>query len=229
MNDFIKGIIYGISYFSVLPFGIEKFNTNKKFYKGVIFALPLVGLSLACIISVLFLIFDFVLPNWYAAILVSILYPFLYGFIHLEAVADTIDGWFASYSKKDIYKIMHEPQIGSIGAISTFSFMLLKILALSYLLVNEQFIFILVAFTLSRISIYFALNFEYHNNSTFIISLKNSLKTSTIFKLLLLPINILTKTILNKLKQRLGFLNGDTLGFLIEFTEIILLNIFIAI
>jgi len=60
-------------------------------------------------------------------------------------------------------------------------------------------------------------------------SLQNSIKTHTIFKLLLLPINILTKAILNKLKKQLGFLNGDTLGFSIELIEIILLNIFVTL
>lgn len=229
MNDFIKGLIYSISYFSTLPLSVKKFEANKNFYKGIVFGLPIVGLTLGTIISTAFLLFDFILPNWYSAILISILYLFSYGFIHLEAVADTIDGWFASLSKKDVYEVMHEPQIGSIGAIGTFCFVLLKVLALSFLLVNEQFIFILIALTFSRASIFFALDLEFHIKSTFVMSLQNSIKTHTIFKLLLLPVNILSKAILNKLKKQLGFLNGDTLGFSIELIEIILLNIFVII
>jgi len=229
MKDIINGIIYAISYFSIIPIKLTKFEANKNFYKGVLFGLIIVGLILSVLISVLFILFNLIMPNWYSAILISIIYLFLYGFIHLEAVADTIDGWFASLSKKDVYAVMHEPQIGSIGAIGAFCFVLLKILALSFLLVNEQFIFIIIALTLSRSSIFFALDLQFHIKSSFILSLQNSLKTNTLFKLILLPINILTKAILNKLKKQLGFLNGDTLGFSIELIEIILLNIFVVL
>ena len=85
-----------------------------------------------------FLILPF--PILYKAILCAILYLFLYGFLHLEAVCDTIDGYFASLSNKDVYEVMHEPQVGSIGAIGGFCFVLLKVLAISYLLYSESFI-----------------------------------------------------------------------------------------
>ena len=223
MNDILNGIKYGISYFSILPIKVDKFKANDNFYKGVLFSLPIVGLLLSLIIITLFMILP--MPNIYKAILISILYLFLYGFIHLEAVADTIDGYFASLSDKDVYKIMHEPQIGAIGAIGIFCFALLKILALSYLLFQEQYFMIIFCLIASRGSIFFAIELEYHKESSFINSLKNSIEISFIFRLLFLPFNILTKLILKKIKKAIGFLNGDTLGFNIELQEIILLNI----
>ena len=223
MNDMINGIKYGISYFSILPIKADKFEANNNFYKGVLFSLPLVGLLLSLIIITLFIILPML--NIYKAILVSILYLFLYGFIHLEAVADTIDGYFASLSNKDIYTIMHEPQIGAIGAIGTFCFVLLKVLALSYLLFEEQYFMIIFALIASRGSIFFALDLEFHKDSSFINSLKNSIKVIFLYRFLFLPFNILTKIILKKVKKTIGFLNGDTLGFNIELQEIILLNI----
>ena len=229
MRNIISGIIYAISYFTTLPLNQGQFEANKQFYKGILIALPIIGLLLGVIISSLYIGFSYILPAWYAAILVSIIYPFLYGFIHLEAVSDTIDGWYASYSKKDIYEVMHEPQIGAIGAIGTFSFILLKILALTYLFTHEQYIAIIIVLVLSRLSIIFSLSFEFHHKSYFALSLKNAIKNPIILKVLFLPINILTKLILKRLQQRLGFLNGDTLGFNIELLEIILLNIAVII
>lgn len=219
----INGIKYSISYFSVLPIKIGIFEANDNFYKGVLFGLPLIGLISALITIIIFIILPF--PIIYKSILCSILYLFLNGFIHLEGVGDTIDGYFASFGKKDVYEVMKEPQIGAIGAIGTFCFILLKILGLSYLLYCEQYIFIILAFVLSRSSIFFALDLKFHKDSIFIQCLQNSIKVSFVFKLLFLPIDILTKIILRKLKKQLGFLNGDTLGFNIELTEIILLNI----
>jgi len=223
MKNMIDGLKYGISYFSILPIKVGKFEANKEFYKGVIYSLPIVGLLLSLILITLFLILPF--PLLYKAILCSILYLFLYGFIHLEAVADTIDGYFASLSKKDVHNVMKEPQIGAIGAIGTFCFILLKLLALSYLLYYEHYIFIALALVLSRSSLFFALDLEYHESSHFINSLKESFQTPKTIRLLFLPFNILTKIILNTLKKHLGFLNGDTLGFTIELQEIVLLNI----
>jgi adenosylcobinamide-GDP ribazoletransferase len=220
---FLNGIKYSISYFSILPITIDKFETNKSFYKGVLFGLPLVGLLTAFIAICLFILLPF--PILYKAIFVSILYLFLNGFLHLEAVADTIDGYFASFGNKDIYDVMKDPQVGAIGAIGTFCFVLLKILAISFLLYNEQYFFILFAFVASRSSIFFALELEFHKKSTFIHFLKNAIKIPFIFRLLFLPFNILTKLILKRVKKQIGFLNGDTLGFNIELQEIIFLNI----
>jgi len=219
----INGIKYSISYFSILPIKIGKFEANDDFYRGVLFGLPIVGLISAIITILFFVVLPF--PNLYKAILCSILYLFLNGFIHLEGVGDTIDGYFSSFGKKDVYEVMKEPQIGAIGAIGTFCFVLLKVLAISYLLFCEQYLFIVLALVLSRTSIFFALDLKFHEESHFIHSLQNSIKVSMIFKVLFIPIDILTKLILKKLKKQLGFINGDTLGFNIEVSEIVLLNI----
>jgi adenosylcobinamide-GDP ribazoletransferase len=171
------------------------------------------------------LFFILPLPLLYKSILCSILYLFTYGFLHLEAVCDTIDGYFASLSNKDVYEVMHEPQIGSIGALGGFSFVLLKILALAYLLYFESYIVIVISLILSRCSIFFGLDFEYHEKSHFIKSIQSSYITPLFIKILFLPCNLLTKLILNTLKNKLGFLNGDILGFNIELQEIIYLNL----
>ena len=229
MKHIISGIIYAISYFTILPINQGKFEANKQFYKGVLIALPFIGLFMGAIISALHIGLAYIVPSWYASILLSIVYLFLYGFLHLEAVADTIDGWYASYSNKDVYEVMHEPQVGSIGAIGSFCFVLLKILALTYLLSNAHYLAVIIIFALSRLSVLFSLSFEFHERSYFALALKNSVKVSIIFKVLFLPIAILNKLILKKLQQRLGFLNGDTIGFSIELIEIILLNIAVII
>jgi len=189
----------------------------------VLFSLPLTGLLLSFLTIFLFLLLP--LPILYKAILCAILYLFSYGFLHLEAVCDTIDGYFASLSKKNVYDVMHEPQVGSIGAIGGFCFVLLKILALAFLLYYESYIIIMVSLILSRSSLFFALDLEYHESSKFIKSIQESFKSPVWLKILFLPINIFTKFILRTLQKKLGFINGDTLGFTIEIQEIVYLNI----
>jgi len=229
MKDIINGIIYAISYFTIIPVKVNYFDANNKFYKGVLFGLVFSGFLLSLIISALYIFISSFMPNWYSAYFVAIIYIFLYGFLHIEAVADTLDGYYAALSKRDVYEVMHEPQVGSIGAVGAFCFVLLKVLALGYLLLHEEFIFIALALTLSRLSVLFALSLEFHEKSTFVLSLQKSINISVIFKLLFLPINLLSKFILKILQKRIGFLNGDTLGFSIVLIEIIILNLGIII
>jgi adenosylcobinamide-GDP ribazoletransferase len=214
---------FAISYFTILPIKLGYFDANKKFYKGVVYSLPIVGFILASIVTIFYNLFF--QNSFYGAFLGAVLYIFLTGFLHLEAVCDTIDGWYASYSKKDVYEVMHDPQAGSIGAIATFVIALMQIVAIVYILYSECYIVLFFSFILSRFGVYFALRFEFHKKSAFILSMKQSIKNSKILDILFLPLNILVNIILNILKNRLGFLNGDTLGFMIVVVEIILLNI----
>jgi len=124
---------------------------------------------------------------------------------------------------------MHEPQVGSIGAIGGFCFVLLKIVALSFLLYYECYIALIIALILSRSSLFFALDLEYHEKSSFIKSIQDAFTTSIFMKLLFLPFHIFTKIILKILQKKLGFLNGDTIGFTIELQEIVYLNIALLI
>ena len=223
MNQLRNGIIYGLSYFTTLPFKLNRFEANDLFYKGVLYSLPISGFILGTLTVLFFIILPF--HPLYNGFLTSILYIFLYGILHLEAVGDTIDGYFASLSNKDIYKVMHEPQIGAIGAIGTFCITLLKIGAITYLLYLEEFFIVILVFTLSRFSVWFALELEYHKKSSFVLALKENYSENSTINMLLFPLRATTKYILTKLKNQLGFLNGDTLGFVIVINEIILLNI----
>lgn len=211
----------------MLPINVKKFEANDDFYRGVLFSLPLVGLLLSLILIGLFYILP--LPMLYKSLFCAIFYLVSYGFLHLEAVCDTIDGYFASLSKKDVHTIMHEPQVGAIGAIGGFCFIVLKISALAYLLYFEHYIAIVCAIVFSRFSLFFALDLKYHKDSHFIQSIQKSFHTPFLIKLLFLPFSLLTKIILTLIKKKIGFLNGDTLGFNIEIQEIIYLNIAIML
>lgn len=223
-NSFKNGIIFSISYFSTLPIRLKSFEADDSFYRGVIYGLPFTGGLLAISSIGLFLFLSLLFTPLYSAFLTSIAYLFLYGFLHLEAVADTIDGWYASLSGKDVYKIMKEPQIGAVGAIATFCIVLVKIAVLSYLFFLEEFFAIFISLVLSRFCLYFILDFDLHEKSTFLVLMKNAKKNIKLFDTLLLPLKWLSSIILNKVSSRIGFINGDISGFCIELTEIILLH-----
>lgn len=223
-SSFLNGMIFAVSYFSALPLSLKSFEADDRFYRGVIYGLPITGALLAIFTIVIFFILNLFFPSLYSGFLSALLYLFLYGFLHLEAVADTIDGWYASLSNKDVYSVMKEPQIGAMGAIGAFCIVLLKVAAITYLFYLGGFLVIFAAFVLSRFSLYFILELELHKQSSFLISMQKAKQKCYFLEVFLIFLKWIVFAIINKISKKIGFINGDIAGFCIELTELILLN-----
>ena len=224
-NNFVNGIIFAISYFSSLPIRLKEFDADEDFYRGVIYGLPIAGAVLAIVSIFTFLFLNLFFPSFYSAFLSSFIYLLYYGFLHLEGLADTIDGWYASLSGKDVYEVMKEPHIGAIGAIGTFCIITIKVGVLTYLFYLEEFLFIFLSFVLSRFILYFILDLDIHEKSSFLNSMKKVKKNLYIFDTFLLPLKCLSFWIIKTISKRIGFINGDITGFTIEMVELFLLHI----
>lgn len=245
MRSIIDGFLFCFSYFTVIPTFKKEYQINQTTYSSMLFFLPFIGSILGVVTLYLAFFLNNFFPPFYSIIVASILYLSLYGFLHLEAIADVIDAWMAKYSNKDIYTIMKEPQVGSIGAIGTFCFVLLKLLAIGYLLYLEAFEFFIVALMVSRLSVLFNLRiFNFHKDSIFAQTLKKSATTKLVIAaifvyclvaffligfgngiLIIILALIVSALVLKILNKRFGFLNGDCIGSSIEITELILLNL----
>lgn len=244
IRSMIDGFLLCFSYFTVLPAFKHELKIDKTSYKAMIFALPFAGTILGIITVLLAYFFSMFVAPLYAFFLASVLYLFLYGFLHLEAIADVIDAWMAKYSNKDVYEIMKEPQVGSIGAVGTFCIVLLKLGAMMYLFTQGEFFFIIVSLMFSRFILVSLNIFSFYEQSSF----AKALKTASTLPLILLAsfcylalssylvgsFNAImffgfslffSILILNILKKRFGFLNGDCIGFSIEICELLLLNL----
>jgi adenosylcobinamide-GDP ribazoletransferase len=245
MRSIIDGLLLSFSYFTVIPTFKKELHIDGKTYASMLFFLPFSGILIICIALYSAFFLSHLFAPLYALFIGAVFYLALYGFLHLEAVADVIDAWVAKYSNKDSYAIMKEPQVGSIGAIGVFCFVLLKIAALVYLMLNESYLLMVCAVLLSRLSIIYNIKlFEFHKDSFFAASLKQSsslglivlsvmvygilmyylIDIKSLFILLLVSI-ITSLCVLKVLKVRFGFLNGDCMGTSLEVTELILLNV----
>ncbi len=243
MRELIDGVLLSISFFTQFPIFYKIKNITDKTYKYLALSIPLNGILLSIFTLFLFTIFSNFSNSLYGAFLASIIYLFMYGFLHIEAVSDIVDAYYARHSGKDSYEILKDSHIGSLGAIAGFCIVLLKVGSIIYILNEGNFIGFIAILFLSRamatLSIY---RFDFHSNSKFIYSMKNSLTQKDIiifsiliastfiyFNYLILFITAISITYLLKewLLKNIGFINGDGLGFIIEINEIILLNILI--
>ncbi len=244
-DNIIKGFLSSFSFFSILPLRAKDVKPNKEFYNVMLFTMPFVGLVLGLITLLAFSLLSNIFADSYAAFISAAIYIALYGFLHLEAVSDVIDAWFASLSGKDANVVMKEPQVGAIGAIGTTVIVILKLAAITMLLINGNTAMFLAATVLSRFAGIVGLGvFDYKKGGEYTINLSLSAGFGLVFfaaifylSLIAFPLGIehvctltifsvlLTLFVLYKLDSKFGFVNGDCVGFAIVITEIALLNL----
>jgi len=237
---------FALSYFSIIPVFVKDMKIDNDTYKYTLALLPLVGAILASLVIGLNLLLNEFFNPLYSAFVSSILYLYLYGFLHLEAICDVIDAWFASYSGKDPYAIMKEPTIGAIGALYAFSFVLLKVGISTYVLYEEQYALFFAVLIFSRLNFMYLLGFFKFSKDSFLSlafqgagvgKVKVYALIYVIVLWFLLPSALVLLFIsmvsfyfvLKILNKKFSFVNGDCLGFTLEHTELILLNIGLAL
>jgi adenosylcobinamide-GDP ribazoletransferase len=242
MKAILNAFFFALSYFSIIPVFVKDMQINNQTYKYTLILLPLVGAILASIVIGLNLILNEFFHPLYCAFVVGIVYLALYGFIHTEAIIDVVDAWFAAYSGKDAYKIMKESTIGAIGALYGFAFVLLKVGIITYVLYEKQYALFFIVCIFSRLNLIYLLGYFKFSKDSF---LSLAFEHGGIFKLKIIALiyviiafligsNVLVLFvisllsfyfILKVLDNKFGFVNGDCLGFTLEHTELILLNI----
>ena len=246
MKQILNAFFFALSYFSIIPVFVKNMEINNDTYKYTLVILPLIGAILASlVIGLNFALIEFFNPL-YASFVCAVVYLALYGFIHTEAIIDVVDAWFASYSGKDAYKIMKESTIGAIGALYGFSFVLLKVGIITYVLYEKQYILFLIVCVFSRLNLIYLLGyFKFSKDSFLSLAFQHGgVLQLKIFALIYLVLAFIFGTnvlllfilslasfyfILKILNNKFGFVNGDCLGFTLEHTELILLNIGLAI
>ena len=238
MKNIYLGLKFSFSYFSILPVSFKTTDdlSQQNVLKYMIIFLPFIGLVLS---SICVIIYQFMTPSWYLALLCSSLYMILYGFLHTEAIADVADALYAQHSNKNSYDVIKDPTIGAMGLLYTTLFIILKIASLTYLFLHNLYLEIVVITILSRLSVLVAVYF-YDFKSTFVNSIKHSLdKTSliifTVLYIFIIIVLIGLKSYLliflslcisylfiSTTYKKLGFINGDVLGANLELNELIM-------
>lgn len=248
MNKFknIKlGLMFSFSYFSILPISFKKEDdlSKKDILNYMLFFFPFVGFILGLItLTILNLTSNL---HWLSNIIAAIVYMILYGFLHTEAILDVVDAIYAKHSNKDAYKVIKDPTVGAMGVLYSISFVLLKISFLIYLFLNHYEFYLFVVLMLSRLMVLYNIKlFDF--KSSFVGTLKSSLSTnclifSTLFVSILSIFIIGLKflwlfifsfifllIVSNLLKNKLGFLNGDTIGATLELNELFMIFILLV-
>jgi adenosylcobinamide-GDP ribazoletransferase len=238
MQDFYLGVKLSISYFSNLPVSFKRSDdlSKREVLASMLFFLPFIGLVLGSITIFIFLLISKL--GYLAGVISAIIYMMLYGFIHTEAIIDTVDAIYAKHNGKDAYKVIKESTVGAMGVLYGVGFLIIKVASIAYLFINglfEEFIAILIISRLSLLILIDTLDFK----SSFVTLLKESLGWKSLISSFLVTILIgsilipyfiiimivgfiLAFIISIYLGKKLNFINGDVLGATLEGIEILL-------
>ena len=125
MKDFLQAL----SFLTIFPVGKILHTEEKELARSMAF-FPLVGLVIGLFLAFGHYLFSFFLPKPLVLWLTIGLLTFLTRGIHLDGLADTIDGLSSNGSRERILEVMRDSRIGAFGVISLILLIGAKYLAL---------------------------------------------------------------------------------------------------
>jgi len=235
-SKIFKGFALALSMLTTLPF----FRVHD-FFRGIngyaVMFYPLIGLLLG---GMLWLSYSLLVPYFppeHLKIFLFVLWIVLTGALHLDGFSDTLDGLFVPANRAE--EVMKDPHTGGMGMIFSITFLIFKASALWHI---EALYLLPLIMMLSRynvvLAIYFFPYIRKEGMSTlakqeFTVSQLFFASLMVLFALFIWPegwylltFSFLTLLLIQRFFiNRLGGFSGDIYGFLIEVTELVLLNV----
>jgi adenosylcobinamide-GDP ribazoletransferase len=126
-----KQFLSALSFLTIIPVGRTVQNVTLENISKNMFLFPVIGFVIG-LIAVLIGIFFFVfLDHYISAFLVAISLIILTGIHHTDALGDFADGVMVKGNREKKHKVMHDPQIGSAGAVAVSGYLIAMTLAIS--------------------------------------------------------------------------------------------------
>lgn len=237
VSNAFKGFFLAVNMLTILPF----FKVHD-FFRGIngyaVMTYPVVGLLLGVLLYVGFNGLAAVFPGEHATVMIFFLWIVLTGALHLDGFSDTVDGLFVPKERAE--EVMKDPHVGGMGMIFTVTFLLFKVSSLWF----ADVIFLLpVILMLGRYNAVLAIYYFPYLRKEGMGTLAKAefatwqLGVSSLFVLSVVIISgawlllLFSLATLLSVKlffiRRLGGFSGDIYGFLIEMTELVLLNVLI--
>lgn len=113
----MKDLLQAFSFLTILPFGRGLPSGERELARSMAF-FPVVGLAIGLLLAVGYDLFSYVLPRPLALWLMIGLLVFLTRGLHLDGLADTMDGLGSGGSRERVLDVMRDSRIGAFGVIS---------------------------------------------------------------------------------------------------------------
>jgi adenosylcobinamide-GDP ribazoletransferase len=114
----IRRFLLAVQFLTIFPLRIGV--VEEKDLSGSMAFYPLVGAVLGVVLAGMAVFLHAFLPQVLAALFLLLAWVILTGGLHLDGLADTLDGFIGGKDKESALSIMRDPAIGTMGALGIF-------------------------------------------------------------------------------------------------------------
>ncbi len=129
----VVSFIHAIAFLTVFPVPDRFYEKHPLPNIQTTLFFPFIGLLIGAIFSLCAFAIHAHVPPYPLSILAIFALAAVSGFLHLDGLADSADGFFSSRPKDRILEIMKDSRIGSMGAVILFFTLMMKVSALAVL------------------------------------------------------------------------------------------------
>lgn len=218
-------------------------EASRKEFAGSLLYYPFVGIIIGLMLWGGYVLLSPIAPSLIVTLLLVASLVFITGGMHLDGLADTIDGVAASHKEESVWKrVMHEPTIGTFGVVGIVLVLFFKVIALGYLPHSMMGAMLVLMPVLGRWTMVYSIFFySYARESGIGSELKKEMgvKGFAIATITALAAAFITAEYIGLiiaaavwlsvimvaafLKNKFGGLTGDTYGFINELAECLVL------
>lgn len=234
----VKGFLIALQFLTIIPWRQERQPSAEDLGRSIAF-FPTIGLLIGILLMAINLMLAEHLPQGVLNVLLLLGLTITTGAIHLDGLADTIDGLAGGKNREESLSIMKEGRIGALGSVGLIFLILLKYISLNSIptgLKNQALIMMVVTGRWSMVPMSFFSSYARKENGTgrpfvnFVTAV--DLGAATLMALLIsiilfyikgliiiLIVGLITFMATIFFKQRLGGVTGDVLGATNEVNE----------
>jgi adenosylcobinamide-GDP ribazoletransferase len=128
----MKAFLLAIRFLTIIPAGRSAARPDRTQVGASVRYYPLVGLLLGGLFWAFFLLVDLFFPLSVSAGLLLAFWVIVTGALHLDGLADALDGFYAGKTPQERLRIMKDVHVGTMGLVG-----LILVLGLKYILLKE--------------------------------------------------------------------------------------------
>lgn len=228
----MKGFLLMVTFLTRIPIKINFEFREEDFLKGIKY-MPIIGMIIGALMYLIALGNKIFHPE-VVSVLVWVSYIYITGGLHIDGLADSVDGVLSNRDKKRVMEIMKDSRIGAFGVISIIVLLLMNITLTTHVAINTIFIVPVVgrccgvvAASLGECARKDGMGkaiIEYSSAKEMIFAISvtallsyimSGLNSVVVFAVVL----IVTTLVVKFFKNKIDGMTGDTIGFTIEFTQ----------
>ena len=235
----LRCLLAGLRFLTIIP-TFSSAENDTDYLAGSLYFFTIIGISLGILAAGVAALLLYAAPTLVSAALVAVLLSLFSGFLHLDGLADTADGFMSSKPADACLEIMRDSRIGVMGAAAICAIFLIKTAALYSIIGREFFYALLLAPAAGRTAIICLMSFlpyARENKGLATLFYQGSTRSAALFSVFLLlglsafltPHKIIILSVTFCLvvigfailcRKKIAGATGDTLGAVCELTEV---------